>query len=90
MRKQTMNRHLYFEIQADDLERAQSFYSNVFDWKFQNNPEAPVKYLMIETSASRGGLLERPADTPPPECGTNAFVCSFEVEDFDAVANKIE
>jgi predicted enzyme related to lactoylglutathione lyase len=44
----------------------------------------------IETSGSRGGLLKRPARTPPPECGTNAFVCSIQVESFDATAGKIE
>lgn len=33
--------------------------------------------------------MKRPADTPPPECGTNAFVCSIEVDDFDAVSEAI-
>ena len=81
--------HLYFEIQADDLERASGFYAEVFGWKFQENPHAPVEYLSIETGGARGGLLKRPADTPPPECGTNAYVCSVEVDDFDAKAEKI-
>ena len=85
-----MSGHLYFEIQADNLERAKEFYGNVFDWEFQDNPEAPVKYMWIETGGTRGGLLERPAETPPPECGTNAYVCSIEVDDFDATASKIE
>jgi predicted enzyme related to lactoylglutathione lyase len=34
-------------------------------------------------------LLKRPAKTPPPEQGTNAYVCSMEVEDFDVMAKKI-
>jgi len=34
-------------------------------------------------------LLQRPAKTPPPQCGTNAFVCSLEVENFDATAKTI-
>jgi hypothetical protein len=34
-------------------------------------------------------LLQRPAKMPPPQSGTNAFVCSLEVEDFDATASTI-
>ncbi|WP_234572722.1 VOC family protein [Rhodohalobacter sp. 614A] len=82
--------HIYFEIQADDLQRASDFYGEIFGWKFQKNPHAPVEYRWIETGGTRGGLLKRPADTPPPECGTNAYVCSIEVDDFDATAKKIE
>jgi uncharacterized protein len=85
-----MNRgHIYFEIQADRPERAIAFYSKVFGWKFSEVRGLPVSYWMIETGGSRGGLLERPAKTPPPECGTNAFVCSLEVEDFDRTAKTI-
>lgn len=81
--------HLYFEIQADDLQRASDFYGKVFGWKFEKNPHAPVEYLSIETGGNRGGLLKRPADTPPAECGTNAYVCSIEVDDFDETAKTI-
>ena len=81
--------HIYFEIQADDLERASNFYKELFGWKFHDNPHAPVEYLRIETGGTAGGMLKRPAETPPPECGTNAWVCSIEVDDFDAIANKI-
>lgn len=48
-----------------------------------------MAYWRIETGGSRGGLLQRPAKRPPPECGTNAFVCSIEIEHFDATAEKI-
>jgi len=34
-------------------------------------------------------LLKRPAQPPPPECGTNAFVVSIEIENFDETAEKI-
>ena len=34
-------------------------------------------------------VLPRPAQTPPQEHGTNAFVCSMEVENFDQVARAI-
>lgn len=82
--------HIYFEIQADDPQRAINFYGKTFGWKFTEIPGLPIAYWTIETGGSRGGLLKRPAKTPPPECGTNAFVCSLEVEDYDSTAKAIE
>ena len=82
--------HIYFEIQADDPARAISFYSQVFGWKFDEVKGLPVPYWRIETGGSRGGLLKRPAKPPPVQCGTNAFVCSLEVENFDETAKRIE
>lgn len=81
--------HIYFEIQADRPLRAIDFYSKVFGWKFSEVKGLPISYWRIETGGSRGGLLERLAKTPPPESGTNAFVCSLEVEDFEATAKTI-
>lgn len=85
-----MNGHLYFEIQADNTSRAREFYGKIFGWKFSQVEGLPVEYWRIDTGGTRGGLLKRPAKTPPSECGTNAFVCSVEVEDFDLVAESIQ
>jgi uncharacterized protein len=84
-----MNAPAYFEIQADDTNRASRFYGEIFGWKFNRMERLPIDYWRIETQGPRGGLLKRPAKTPPPEHGTNAFVCSMEVADFDATAAKI-
>jgi uncharacterized protein len=87
-----MNGHIYFEIQADNLNRASGFYRVVFGWKFhehESQSAIPVEYLRIETGGTAGGMLKRPSDTPPPECGTNAFVCSVEVDDFDQTSGRI-
>ncbi|HYR90953.1 MAG TPA: VOC family protein [Terriglobia bacterium] len=84
-----MNGPSYFEIQADNIKRASDFYAHVFGWKFTKAEGLAVEYWRIETDGPRGGLLKRPAKTPPPEYGTNAFVCSMEVEDFDKTAQKI-
>jgi predicted enzyme related to lactoylglutathione lyase len=84
-----MNGHFYFEIQADDTQRAADLYKGVFGWKFEEVYGLPVEYWRIETGGARGGLLKRPAQPPPPQCGTNAFVCSIEVENFDETAQKI-
>jgi len=84
-----MNSPAYFEIQADDPEQAIGFYGGVFGWKFTKVPGLPVEYWLIQTESMRGGLLKRPAPAPPPRSGTNAYVCSMEVRDFDATAVAI-
>src|SRR3954462_10914787 len=61
----------------------------VFGWKFSKAEGTPIPYWRIDTGAARGGLLQRPAKRPPAECGTNAFCCSFEVDDFDKISEKI-
>lgn len=91
-----MNRITHFEIQADDPERAIRFYGEIFGWEFPLWMEEP-KYWGIMTAGEgskepgiNGGLLLRPAQRPSSEQGTNAFVCTVQVEDFDEIARKIE
>ena len=84
-----MNTIGYFEIQADDLYKARKFYGEVFEWKFVEQKGLPIEYWRIEQAGINGGLLPRPAKVPPPMHGTNAYVCSVEVEDFDKTAEKI-
>ena len=84
-----MNSPAFFEIQADDPQRAIRFYGSVFGWQFTNVPGLPVEYWLIQTENMRGGLLKRPAPTPPLQSGTNAYVCSMEVKDYDTTAASI-
>jgi predicted enzyme related to lactoylglutathione lyase len=85
-----MNQPAYFEIQADDPARAVKFYTAIFGWKFGRVSGLPIEYWRIDMQGARGGLLKRPAKTPPMEHGTNAFVCSMEVATYDATARAIE
>ena len=78
-----MNTIGYFEIQSSDPARDIKFYETVFGWKFIKEEFVPIEYYRIETNSINGGLLKRPAKVPPPESGTNAFVCSVQVENFD-------
>jgi predicted enzyme related to lactoylglutathione lyase len=81
---------VYFEIQADDPRRAIKFYSEALGWRFSEVKGHPVAYWTIETGTPPGGgLLQRPAKASPAGSGTNAFVCSFEVSDFDVIADTI-
>jgi uncharacterized protein len=81
---------MYFEVQVDDLPRAVNFYREVFGWDVQKvEADLPVEYWRIDAPGLSGGLLPRPAPAPAPEQGTNAFVCSFEVDDFDGAETRI-
>lgn len=84
-----MNAPAYFEIQASDPGRAVRFYKELFGWKFTRSEGLPIEYWRIETDGPRGGLLQRPAPVPAQQSGTNAFVCSMEVRDFDSIAKRI-
>ena len=91
-----MPRVVHFEIQADDVARARDFYSAVFGWEFQDYSEVTgSEYWGVVTGIGDepgidGGLLARPAPAPEPGHGTNAFVCTIQVDDFDATARAIE
>ena len=91
-----MNRVVHFEIQAENPERAMAFYKTVFGWEFPKWIENPPYWgIMTAEKDSKelginGGLLKRPAKTPPPEQGTNAYVCTVVVENFDVTAKNIK
>ncbi|MBA0883923.1 VOC family protein [Flavobacterium undicola] len=84
-----MNTIGYFEIQSSKPDREIEFYKNIFEWTFIREEQISIEYYRIETNSINGGLLQRPAKTPPTECGTNAFTCSIQVSNFDETANKI-
>jgi len=44
---------VHFDIPADDLERAQSFYSRLFGWKFEK-PIETMEYYLVETEDLEG------------------------------------
>lgn len=88
------NRITHFEIQAENVERAITFYTDVFGWEF---PKWMDGYWGVMTAPAgskepgiNGGLLKRPCPPPAPEQGTNAFVCTVQVDNFDDIAAKIE
>lgn len=51
---------IHFEIPADDVERAEKFYSGLFGWRFEKAPDSD--YWMVSTgveNAIGGGLMKR-------------------------------
>lgn len=90
-----MARVVHFEIQADNPARAMAFYSQVFDWQFEDYGDfVGAPYWGVITGEDgipgiNGGLLPRPVPSPGVGQGTNAFVCTIEVDDFDVVETAI-
>lgn len=84
-----MNSIAYFEIQSSDPARDVKFYETIFGWEFSRDKNIPIEYHRIATTGAHGGLLKRPVPVPPRGYGTNAFVCSIEVENFDQTADLI-
>jgi predicted enzyme related to lactoylglutathione lyase len=84
---------VHFEMPADDLERAQAFYSEVFGWKMQGLPgmgytlvgttPTDVRGMPVEPGSINGGMLKR---QPPVQ----APVITIHVADVDAALRTIE
>ncbi len=77
----------HFEINADDPERAKSFYENVFNWKIEKW-EGPLEYWLItagdeDEPGINGGLQRR-------ENKEDAISNYIGVKSVDDVIKKIE
>jgi uncharacterized protein len=90
-----MSRVVHFEIQVGDVDRAKQFYGAALGWQFEDySSYTGSTYWGVITGADErhginGGLLPRPTAAPAPEQGTNAFVCTVEVDDYDATEKRI-
>lgn len=90
-----MSRVVHFEVQADDVERAKRFYAAAFDWRFEDygHITGSVYWGIVAGSEGEmgidGGLLQRPAPAPGLGQGTNAYVCTIGVGDFDETQRRI-
>ncbi len=90
-----MSRVVHFEIQADDVERAKAFYAAVFHWSFEDYSQfTGDTYWGVVTGPEdeagiNGGLLRRPAPAPQTGQGSNGYVCTVGVADYDETEKRI-
>lgn len=91
-----MGRPVHFEIQADDVERAKSFYAAAFGWTFEDYSQfTGTQYYGVKTGSDAdgpgidGGLQQRPVPAPEIGQGTNAWVVTMQVDDYDATERRI-
>ena len=83
-----MPRITHFEICADDLSRAQNFYSKIFGWKF-DKWDGPNEYWMAKTGDDKqpeinGGLMKRMPGQP------EGMINYIEVLSVDEFSKKIQ
>lgn len=85
-----MPRIVHFELAADDLDRAERFYADLFGWSF-NRWEGPdgFVYVMVNTGPEEqtginGGLVRR------DEAGAGTTIMLELVESIDDYTGKIE
>lgn len=80
-----MARVVHFEIHAENPERAQRFYENVFGWQLTHMPA--IDYWLISTGEGPGidgGLVRRRGPRPSEGQPVNAYVCTLGIDDLDA------
>jgi predicted enzyme related to lactoylglutathione lyase len=89
-----MGRPIHFEIHADDMARAERFYTDLFGWEF-HKWDGPVEYSLIGTGdRSTPGIdgAMMPRTGPKPTGGDDpvvAFVCTIDVDDIEATVAKL-
>ena len=86
-------RVVHFEIPADDVERAQSFYREAFGWQITPMPE--MNYTLIGTTATdetgaptdpgaiNGGMMQRQGRFTAP-------VVTIETDDIESTLQQVE
>ena len=90
-----MGRVVHFEIHASDMDRAESFYRDVFGWEVQKF-DGPVDYRLLNTGAQGetgidGALVERrTVRTEGEGDAVIAYVCTVQVEDIKATEQKVK
>ena len=87
-----MPRPIHFEIHADNAERAIAFYTRLFDWQFSQWAGQP--YWLVKTGEAGtpgidGGLMPRRGPGPADMAAVNAFVCTIDVTDLDAMVARL-
>jgi predicted enzyme related to lactoylglutathione lyase len=86
-----MSNIAYFEVPADDLQRARKFYQDLLGWEFMQNdvPGIPMEYWNITTGAAEegtlnmGGMYQRQG----PVAGILTYV---RVDAIDSILAKVE
>ncbi|HWB55521.1 MAG TPA: VOC family protein [Gaiellaceae bacterium] len=74
-------RLVHFEIPAEDIDRAQSFYEQLFGWSFQAATSFP--YRMTQAGGEPAGAIYRNEGRKP------GVIVYFDVEDVDAHVARV-
>ena len=79
---------VWFEIPADDLQRARAFYSALFGWKIEKFP-GDMEYWHIDTGGSDdkldGGMMKR----QNPQQGITNYISVSSVDQYTAKVKEL-
>ena len=90
-----MGRIVHFEIHVDDMDRAKSFYGEIFGWTYEDWSDfAGMPYFGVVTGGDdqpgiNGALMQRQGPPPEPNQPVNGYACTMGVEDYDTIEAKI-
>jgi predicted enzyme related to lactoylglutathione lyase len=88
-----MGRVIHFEIHADDTDRAQRFYTEVFGWNAQSYG-GPVDYRLLTTGPDgeigiNGAILQRQGPRPEAGAPVSAYVCTIQVDSIEETERAV-
>jgi predicted enzyme related to lactoylglutathione lyase len=81
----------FFTVHVDDIDRARSFYEQVFHWRFE--PWGPPGFYLIHTGDEKSpGILGAMHKRHVPLTGTGVkgFECTLAVDNIDETIRAIE
>jgi hypothetical protein len=80
-----MNRVVHFEIHADDPAAAATWYADLFGWRTQEAFPGYVLMMTGEGAGIDGAVMRRMGPAADKGAPVNAFVCTVQVADIDAM-----
>ncbi|WP_166000904.1 VOC family protein [Bacillus sp. Cs-700] len=90
-----MGRIVHFEIHVDNMDRAKSFYGEIFGWTYEDWSDfAGMPYFGVVTGGDdqlgiNGALMQRQGPPPEPNQPVNGYACTIAVENYDTIEAKI-
>jgi predicted enzyme related to lactoylglutathione lyase len=76
---------VHFEVPAREGDRARSFWSGVFGWRFDDAGMPDLDYHMVRTGEDQGGAVYTDDET-----GGKGVVVYFDTDDIDASIAKVK
>ena len=88
-----MSRVVHFDVEAEDPERAMTFYKSVFEWEFEQW-DGPVEYWLVSTGPESepgidGGLARREGPAPDADTPASTYTCTIDVADVEATVDAV-
>ena len=80
------NPFVHVELNTNDVAKAKSFYSTLFDWKMEDIPMESGAYTMISVGeGTGGGLMKNPIPNAP-----SSWLAYVQVDDIEAATKKVK